>query len=192
MNINGNFVKGLVLIIGAGAIGGLISNRMAAKKYEQNLNEQNKKLEELRYEAFQKIKEIRRDTSAEMEAEARKTIDNDLALMGTEMIHNEILKRVQTVDIDRVANDAAIKGVNTKIERLVDEIAKDARNTLKEEIASLAKETVEERLKEEMYQVNSRRIIEDSVDRAVREEVGKTVREKLKWLSASDLKAFMF
>ena len=192
MNINGNFVKGLVLVIGAGAIGGLISNRMAAKKYEQNLNEHNKKLEELRYEAFQKIKEIRRDTSAEMEAEARKTIDNDLSLMGTEMIHNEVLKRVQTVDIDRVANEAAVKGVNTKIERLVDEIAKDARNTLKEEIASLAKETVEERLKEEMYQVNSRRIIEDSVDRAVREEVGKTVREKLKWLSASDLKAFMF
>lgn len=191
MNINGNFVKGLGLVFAAGFGGGWLAQRIANRKNDKKLKEYEEALEKLRSETAEKISMMHKNAEMEMSAEARRIITNEIDTFGYAELRSEVVNRVKSIDTTKLAEGAAIEGTRRMIEEVTREVTKDAKSELRDVIQETAKETIDSSLKDEMYKVNSRRIIEDAVDRAVRDEVSKTVRDKLKWLSVSDLKSFL-
>ena len=176
MTINTNMIKGLGLILIAGAGGGWIAQKIANRKYEAKVKKYDEKVEELRKKIESDISVMKSEARSTMGEEARSIIQNAIDGEARKALSTEVSARVNQLNLESFAEAAAEKSMEKAIELL-------------------AKNTVESRLKDEMYQVNSRRIIEDSVDRAVREEVHNTIKKKLKWVdfnNISDLKALIF
>lgn len=193
MTINMNTIKGLSLILITGIGGGFIAQRISDKKNKKKAEEYEKGLAEMKKDLLFEINRIQANTRDELSGEARRVIRTELDTFGTEAIHQEVLVRVKTVNLDKIVEDAVRKGTESTIDEVARDVEKESLAILKDTIVDLAKDTVDENLKDEMYKVNSRRIIEDAVDHAVREEVRTEVKNKLKqfnipsWFSASDV-----
>ena len=195
MTINTNMIKGLGLILIAGAGGGWIAQKIANRKYEAKVKKYDEKVEELRKKIESDISVMKSEARSTMGEEARSIIQNAIDGEARKALSTEVSARVNQLNLDSFAESAAEKSMEKAISRAQEKLYGEAKDQLKNTIELLAKNTVESRLKDEMYQVNSRRIIEDSVDRAVREEVHNTVKKKLKWVdfnNMSDLKALIF
>lgn len=194
MTINTNMIKGLGLILIAGAGGGWIAQKIANRKYEAKVKKYDEKVEELRKKIESDISVMKSEARSTMGEEARSIIQNAIDGEARKALSMEVSARVNQLNLESFAESAAEKSMEKAISRAQEKLYGEAKDQLKNTIELLAKNTVESRLKEEMYQVNSRRIIEDSVDRAVREEVHNTVKKKLKWVdfnNLSDIKGFI-
>lgn len=193
MTINMNTIKGLSLILIAGIGGGFIAQGIANKKSKKKVEEYEKSLEEMKKDLLFEINRIQANTRDELSSEARRVIRTELDKFGSEAIHQEVLARVKTVNLDQIVKDAVRTGTESTVDSVARDVEKESLAILKDTIVDLATDTVNENLKDEMYKVNSRRIIEDAVDHAVREEVRTEVKNKLKqfnipsWFSASDM-----
>lgn len=195
MTINTNMIKGLGLILIAGAGGGWIAQKIANRKYEAKVKKCEEELQKFKNETIHSIEDLRITARVEMNEEARSIIQNAIDGEARKALSTEVSARVNQLNLESFAEAAAEKSMEKAISRAQEKLYGEAKDQLKNTIELLAKNTVESRLKDEMYQVNSRRIIEDSVDRAVREEVHNTVKKKLKWVdfnNMSDLKALIF
>lgn len=195
MTINTNMIKGLGLILIAGAGGGWIAQKITNRKYEAKVKKYDEKVEELHKKIESDISVMKSEARATMGEEARSIIQNAIDCEARKALSTEVSCRVNQLNLESFAEAAAEKSMEKAISRAQEKLYGEAKDQLKNTIELLAKNTVESRLKDEMYQVNSRRIIEDSVDRAVREEVHNTIKKKLKWVdfnNMSDLKALIF
>ena len=195
MTINTNMIKGLTLVLIAGAGGGWIAQKIANKRYEAKVKKYDEKVEELRKKIESDISVMKSEARTAMGEEARSIIQNAIDSEARKALSSEVTARVNQLNLESFAENAAEKSMEKAVNRAQDKLYSEASNQLKQTVKQLAESTVKERLKDEMYQVNSRRIIEDSVDRAVREEVHNTVKKKLKWVdfnNMSDLKAMIF
>ena len=195
MTINTNMIKGLGLILIAGAGGVWIAQKITNRKYEAKVKKYDEKVEELRKKIESDISVMKSEARSTMGEEARSIIQNAIDGEARKALSTEVSCRVNQLNLESFAEAAAEKSMEKAISRAQEKLYGEAKDQLKNTIELLAKNTVESRLKDEMYQVNSRRIIEDSVDRAVREEVHNTIKKKLKWVdfnNMSDLKALIF
>lgn len=191
--MNMNTIKGLSLILIAGIGGGFIAQKISDKKNKKKAEEYEKSLEEMKKDLLFEINRVQANTRDELSSEAHRVIRTELDKFGTEAIHQEVMSRVKTVNLDKIVEDAARKGTESTVNSVARDVMKESLDILKDTIIDLATETVNANLKDEMYKVNSRRIIEDAVDHAVREEVRTEVKNKLKqfnipsWFSVSDM-----
>lgn len=191
MTINTSMIKGLSLVILAGAGGGWIAQKITNRKYEAKVRKYDQEVEKLREQILSDLSKLTSETRATMGEEARSIIQNSIDAEARKALSTEVSDRVNHLNLESFAEAAAEKSMEKAINRAQEKLYGEASEQLKKTVKELAERTVTDRLKDEMYQVNSRRIIEDSVDRAVREEVSKVVRDKLKWLSVNDIKGFL-
>lgn len=195
MTINTSMIKSLGLILIAGAGGGWTAQKIANRKYEAKVKKCEEELQNFKNETIHSIEDLRITARVEMNEEARSIIQNAIDGEARKALSTEVSARVNQLNLESFAESAAEKSIEKAISRAQEKLYGEASSQLKQTVKQLAEDTVKDRLKDEMYQVNSRRIIEDSVDRAVREEVHNTVKKKLKWVdfnNMSDLKALIF
>lgn len=194
MTINTSMIKGLGLVLIAGAGGGWIAQKIANRKYEAKVRKYEQEVEKLREQTLSDLSKLTSEARAAMGEEARSIIQNSIDAEARRALSTEVSARVNHLNLDNFAEAAAEKSMEKAISRAQEKLYSEASDQLKKTVKELAERTVTDRLKEEMYQVNSRRIIEDSVDRAVREEVHTVVKKKLKWAdfnNLNDIKAFI-
>lgn len=194
MTINMSMIKGLGLILIAGAGGGWIAQKIANRKYEAKVRKYEQEVEKLREQTLSDLSKLTSEARAAMGEEARSIIQNSIDAEARRALSTEVSARISHLNLDNFAEAAAEKSMEKAINRAQEKLYGEASDKFKKTVKELAERTVTDRLKEEMYQVNSRRIIEDSVDRAVREEVHTVVKKKLKWAdfdNLNDIKAFI-
>ena len=195
MTINTNMIKGLGLILIAGAGGGWIAQKIANRKYKAKVKKCEEELQEFQSKTIHSIEDMRTNVRREMYDEARNIIQGSIDIEARKTLGDKLNDRINQLDLESFADTAAKESMEKAISRAQEKLYGEASSQLKQTVKQLAEDTVKDRLKEEMYQVNSRRIIEDSVDRAVHEEVHNTIKKKLKWVdfnNMSDLKALIF
>lgn len=194
MTINTSMIKGLGLVLIAGAGGGWVAQKIANRKYEAKVRKYEQEVEKLREQTLSDLSKLTSEARATMGEEARSIIQNSIDAEARRALSTEVSARISHLNLDNFAEAAAEKSMEKAINRAQEKLYGEASDQLKKTVKELAERTVTDRLKEEMYQVNSRRIIEDSVDRAVREEVHTVVKKKLKWAdfnNLNDIKAFI-
>ena len=205
MNVNKMKVFGVaVMLIGIG--GGWIGQRLANRKYEKKVKECQEELEKTRKDFGYEMDRIKADVRAEMASEAKSVISNALDGQAKAGIWDQVSERANKIDMDAMAKDVVSQHMTAAADRACNELKKDAQNELsnvvnelsdeahdkiEEKVTELIENKIDDWVEREMYHVNSRRIIEDCVDRAVREEIGDTVRSKLKLLNVDNFKAFL-
>lgn len=184
--MNLNMLKGLGLVMTAGAIGGYLAQKIFQKKYAKVLEmqeEQHKK--DLLDVKMIAVNEMKNEAEKVIRDAVTKEIRDDMALY--------VQKQVEAMDFKEIVDEGVRKGIRTATDLAEERITKESLYILKEEILERAEATVDDHIKEEMYQVNGRRIIEDAVDRAVREEVRIQVRDQVKkfnipsWFDGDDI-----
>lgn len=194
----------MVLLAGMG--GGWIGQRLANRKYEKKVKECQEELEKARKDFDYEMDRVKETVRSEMSGEAKTVIANALDEQAREVIWEQVSERARKIDMDAMAKEVvdkhmaaaskaacnAVKSDATvQLEGAINDIVDDAHDKIEEKVTELIEDRVEEWVNKEMYHVNSRRIIEDCVDRAVREEIGDTVRNKLKLLNVDNLRAFL-
>ena len=194
MTINASMIKSLGLILIAGAGGGWIAQKIANRKYEAKVKKYDENLQKFKNETLHSIEDLRITARLEMNEEARSIIQNAIDGEARKALSTEVSARVNQLNLESFAETVAEKSMEKAVNRAQEKLYSEANAQLKMTVKQLAEDTVKDRLKDEMYQVNSRRIIEDSVDRAVREEVHNVVKKKLKWVdfnNLNDIKGFI-
>ena len=192
--MNVNLIKGLGLVILTGMTGGLIAQKIGNKVYEKRIKEYAQEIQDLRTKFIDEMDSNLRSAKDDLQIAVKSIVNNAIDSEARKALSTEVTERVRQLNIESFAESAAEKSMEKAVNRAQDKLYGEASEQLKKTVRTLAERTVKERLKDEMYQVNSRRIIEDSVDRAVREEVHSEIKKKLKWANfnnMSDLKAFI-
>lgn len=205
MNVNGMKAFGItVLLISIG--GGWIGYKLANRKYEKRVKECQEELEKARKDFDYEMDRIKSDVRAEMASEAKSIISNVLDGQARDVIWEQVSERANTIDMDAMAKNVVSQHMTAAAEKACNELKRDAKDELgnavnelsdeahdkiEEKVMELIENKIEDWVDKEMYHVNSRRVIEDCVDRAVREEIGDTVRSKLKLLNVDNFKAFL-
>lgn len=147
---------GCILLAGAG--GGLLMQRITRKEY-------GRKLDELNDRFHKELEDSVEDLNRQMSDAAMAAVHNAF----TETIHDDIRKRTEE-ELNATAIHATVEAsINTFVGKVCkdakDELVAGAREDLMKCMTGLAKDTVEAYVKEDMYKVNTRRIVEDAVYR---------------------------
>lgn len=186
----------MVLLAGMG--GGWIGQRLANRKYEKKVKECQEELEKARKDFDYEMDRVKEAVRSEMSGEAKTVIADALDEQAREVIWEQVSERARKIDMDAMAKEVVDKHMAAASKAACNAVKSDATvqlegaiNDIVEKVTELIEDKVEEWVNKEMYHVNSRRIIEDCVDRAVREEIGDTVRNKLKLLNVDNLRAFL-
>ena len=186
-----NAVKGLGLVLAVGMLGGYISTKIIQKKMQKEEDDR----EHMHMEALESLKT---STKMEMDHEAHEIVRNAITSEVRDKMEEYIQKKVENMDFDQIVQHGIEKGIREATEKATQKITEKSVDIMKDEVRKLTQDTVDNRIKEEMYQVNSRRIIEDSVDRAVRDEVRVQVKDKIKkfnipsWFSGDDIAKVLY
>lgn len=189
MNIN--TLKGLGMVILVGMAGGFLSQKIMYKKYQKELEDREAKWTE-------ELEAMKANAKTEMNNEARMIIRNAIDAEVKDDMVDYIEKNVRAMPFNEIVEEGVKNGIKDVTERAYKSVKDESTKDLKEEIRELAKEVVEDKIQDELYKVNSRRIIEDSVDRAVREEVRVQVKDKVKkfnipsWFSGDDIAKVLY
>lgn len=183
---NSNILRLVGALVLTGSVGGWIGTKIAQSKAGKD----RKALEE---EMERKLEDLKKQTSMVLSEEARRAVRSAFDIEARESVIEEVEARVRLVDIKEATDAGVARGINEAITDAKYEINTKAIDQLRFEISKIAHETVEARLTDELYKVNMRRIVEDSVDRAVRDEVRSAVKSKIpSWFSTEDLRRILF
>lgn len=157
MNYSG-LVKFAGCLLLAGAGGGLIAQRITRKKFDEALKT-------ITDEHKKELKSLKETIISGLQHYATDAINKAF----TEVIHDDIRQHTENaltkMDICFVAKEAVAKKADEVCKDAKDELVAGARDDLMKAMSGLAKETVDTYVKEDMYKVNTRRIVEDAVYR---------------------------
>lgn len=147
---------GCILLAGAG--GGLLMQRFTRKRYE-------KELSEIKTAHYDDMEELKDKLKEDLHAASMVSVRNAFSEVVCDDIRKRTEEELNATDIHATVEASVHAFVGKVCKDAKDELVSRARNDLMKVMTGLAKDTVEAYVKEDMYKVNTRRIVEDAVYR---------------------------